>query len=248
MKTFFKRAFFQAALGLSTAVVASQMSFGGTPANPQAPERPFGLSIISYVQVAKSDAEASSFYNTHIAALRQIINANLSESVKVSNVSSFKLDANKLFLRQQANKPIRVYFLAEGAGYRNSLGFAFTPAGSETSGQPYLIFPDASSGSKRGKSAPVMEGDFVEIGRGGNGYQLDFFVISDGANGGKTWLWNDIDKNSDRLQHVVAYHVPNTSLILIGFEDIVGGGDLDYNDCLFVVDIGFENIEALYPH
>ncbi len=65
-----------------------------------------------------------------------------------------------------------------------------------------------------------MEGDFVDIGRGGNGFQLDFFLISNGANGGTTWLWNDIDKNSDKLQHVVAYHVPGSSLILIGFEDI----------------------------
>ncbi len=93
-----------------------------------------------------------------------------------------------------------------------------------------------------------MEGDFVEIGRGGNGYQLDFFLISDGANGGKTWLWNDVAKNVDKLQHVVAYHVPNSSFILIGFEDIIGGGDLDYNDCLFVVDVGIENIDADYPH
>ena len=223
-------------------------AIAGTPAPIQSPARPYNLNTISYVQTARSDVDADSFYINQLPQLRQIINENLAESVRLTNVSSLKLDGDKLFLRQQANKTIRVYFLAEGAGYHNSLGFAFTPAGSPTPGTPYLIFPDASVGSKRTSTEPLREGDFVEIGRGGNGYQLDFFLISDGARNGKTWLWNDVDKNSDHLQHLVAYHVPGTSLILIGFEDIIGGGDLDYNDCLFVVDVGFENINAEYPY
>ncbi len=206
------------------------------------------MPVVSPVMRARSDARSTHFSNTYISTLRQIIDVSLKEGVVLQNVSTLKLDANKLFLRQQANQSIRVYFLAEGAGYMNTVGFAFTPAGSETAGTPYLVFPNASTGSRRTTSTPVMEGDFVDIGRGGNGFQLDFFLISNGANGGTTWLWNDIDKNSDKLQHVVAYHVPGSSLILIGFEDILGGGDLDYNDCLFVVDIGFENIEADYPH
>ncbi len=234
--------------------IASLFGFGstsihaGTPASPTSPARPFNLPIISHVQALKTDAKSTAFYNNNLPQLLQIINSNLSESVPLSNVSALKLDANKLFLRTEAVETIRIYFLGEGAGYHNSLGFAFTPAGSSTPGTPYLIFPDASEGSKRTKTEPLKKGDFVEIGRGGNGFQLDFFLISDGVNGGKTWLWNDVAKNSDGLQHLVAYHVPDTSMILIGFEDIIGGGDLDYNDCLFVVDIGFENINAEYPN
>jgi hypothetical protein len=39
--------------------------------------------------------------------------------------------------------------------------------------------------------------------------------------------------------------MPDSPYVLVGFEDIVGGGDLDYNDALFVVDIGIENASNL---
>ncbi len=222
---------------------------GGTvtyPANiVQSPARPFGLPIIGNVQGNRSDARALAFHTTYFPTFQQIINDQLSESVVFSNASGFKLNASKLFLRTASDKPIRVYFLAEGAGYHNSLGFSYTPAGSPTPGTPYLIFPDASIGSSRSTWEPLQPGDFIDIGVGGNGWQLDFFVISNGVNGGTTWLWNDVDKNSDDLQHVVAFLLPGTPYVLIGFEDIVGGGDLDYNDALFVVDIGAVNAQNL---
>jgi hypothetical protein len=34
--------------------------------------------------------------------------------------------------------------------------------------------------------------------------------------------------------------IPDSPLILVGFEDLWGGGDRDYNDILYVVDIGRE--------
>jgi hypothetical protein len=37
----------------------------------------------------------------------------------------------------------------------------------------------------------------------------------------------------------------NTPYLLIGFEDLYGGGDRDYNDLMFVVDFGEENVEKL---
>ncbi len=117
---------------------------GGTvtyPANiVQSPARPFGLPIIGNVQGNRSDARALAFHTTYFPTFQQIINDQLSESVVFSNASGFKLNASKLFLRTASDKPIRVYFLAEGAGYHNSLGFSYTPAGSPTPGTPYLIF------------------------------------------------------------------------------------------------------------
>lgn len=212
---------------------------------PQSPARPFGLPILGLVKAKSSDSRAASFQTNYFPTFQQIINDQLRESVQFNNASGFKLDASKLFLRSASDKSIRVYFLAEGAGYHNSIGFSFTPAGSPTPGTPYLLFPDASVGSKRTTSEPLVPGDFIDLGVGGNGWQLDFFLISNGVNGGTTWLWNDTQKNSDRLQHVVAFVLPNTPYILLGFEDIVGGGDLDYNDALFVVDIGMVNAQNL---
>lgn len=224
----------------SSAQVAAQYG-------PQSPARPFDLPIFDYVTVKKHDQRARDFYNNYYPDFQTIISEQLSERVEFTGRSGFSLDASKLFLRTVSDEPIRIYFLAEGAGYHNSLGFSYTPAGSEMPGSPYLIFPDASirSGSERTTWEPLKPGDYIDIGVGGNGYQLDFFLIANAVNGGRQWLWNDIEKNPDGLQHVVAFVMPDTPFVLIGFEDIVGGGDLDYNDALFVVDIGEINAENL---
>jgi len=225
-----------------------------TPTSPQPTIRPFSLPLISQTQLTGSDSRAAAFNSDYLPRFRQIINDNLSESVVFTGVSGFKLDSSKFFLLRQSPYPIRVYFLAEGAGFWNTLGFAFTPAGQAQSGTPYLIFPNASDnpGRPRTLNTPVREGDFVDIGVGGNGWQLDFFLIADGARSGRTWYWNDIDKNGDGLQHVVAFLIPNSPFILVGFEDLWGGGDRDYNDILYVVDIGLENARLLqdtsFPH
>ena len=233
------------ALGTSTAAMA------GTLASPQATPVPLNLPVIGNVQVTGSDSRAAAFNSQWLPKFQTIINDNLRESVVFSNATGFRLDSSKLFLRQECVDTIRVYFLAEGAGYRNTLGFAFTPAGSATPGSPKVIFPNASSGTgSRTVNEPLRTGDFVEIGKGGNGWQLDFYLLSDGYNRWKnnstiTWLWNDITKNGDGVQHVVAFAMPNSPYILIGFEDLIGGGDLDYNDVLFVVDIGMVNATSL---
>jgi len=230
---------------------ANLAAYAGTPASPQATPVPLGLPVAANVQVTGSDGRAAAFNSVWLPRFQKVINDNLSEQVVFTNATGFQLDSSKLFLRQEAVETIRIYFLAEGAGYQNTLGFSFTPAGSPTPGSPKVIFPNASVGSgTRNIETPIRVGDFVEIGRGGNGWQLDFFLISDAfrqwrnsnqTNRNLAWLWNDISKNGDGLQHVVAFAMPNSPYVLIGFEDIVGGGDLDYNDALFVVDIGIEN-------
>jgi hypothetical protein len=243
---------------LSFGVFASFVSnaaMAGSPASPQATPVPFNISVAGNVQVSGSDSRAASFNSDWLPAFQRVVNDNLKEQAVFTGANGFKLDSSKLFLRQEAYQTIRVYFIGEGAGYRNALGFSFTPAGSSTPGTPKLIFPNASigSGATRTVNEPIRVGDFVEIGTGGNGWQLDFFLISDGfniwrnnpKNAKATYLWNDVKKNSDGLQHVVAFAMPNSPYILVGFEDIVGGGDLDYNDALFVVDIGIENTKPM---
>lgn len=243
------------AFAAASTLSVSNLALSGTPANPQATPVPLNLPVIGNVQVTGSDTRAAEFNSQWLPTFRTIINDNLSESVVFTSAPGFKLDSAKFFLRQQASRTIRVYFLAEGAGYQNTLGFSFTPAGSPTPGSPKVLFPNASIGSgRRTVDIPVREGDFVDIGVGGNGWQLDFFLISNGfrmwrdsnqTNTNLGWLWNDKSRNSDGLQHVVAFALPNSPYILVGFEDIIGGGDLDYNDALFVVDVGIENVDVL---
>lgn len=222
--------------------------FSQTVASVQSPARPLGLPVHGPVYKYASDARSADFYVNYMPDFLEIIEDQLSESVEFTGRSGFKLDASRLFLRTASDENIRIYFLFEGAGYHNTVGFAWTPAGSPYRGTPTVLFPDASirGGSTRTTWEPLKCGDFVEIGVGDNGYQLDFFLISNAVNGGTQWLWNDPHENPDLLQHMVAFMLPDSPFILLGFEDIIGGGDLDYNDALFVVDIGEINAENLF--
>lgn len=53
--------------------------------------------------------------------------------------------------------------------------------------------------------------------------------------------------NPDGINHVVsfAYAMKDSPYLILGFEDLYGGGDRDFNDLLFAVDIGAINVAAL---
>jgi hypothetical protein len=233
---------------LAVSPLTGTLALAQTVAPVQSPARPFNLPVQGPVYAYASDARSADFYVNYMPAFLDIIQDQLSESVEFEGRDGFKLDASRLFLRTASDEPIRIYFLFEGAGYHNTVGFAWTPAGSQSRGQSTILFPDASvrSGSTRTTWEPLKCGDFIEIGVGDNGYQLDFFLISDAVNGGQQWLWNDPTENIDGLQHLVAFMLPDSPFILLGFEDIIYGGDLDYNDALFVVDIGEINAQNLF--
>lgn len=224
----------------------------------QATARPFGLQPVAPVQLAGSDARSQDFNENFLPYFRELVNTKLSESVDFTDRDGFRLDASRLFLRTESDLPIRIYFVHEGAGYHNSLGFSATPAGADQMGAPHLIFPDASFhgvwSQRRTPNAPLVVGDFIEIDRGAPGIQLDFFCVANGAGNSRsyggtrivgTW-YNNEELNADGLQHAVAFLLPDSRYVMIGFEDLYGGGDLDYNDCLFVVDIGEVNARNLF--
>ncbi|HTL89199.1 MAG TPA: DUF4114 domain-containing protein [Leptolyngbya sp.] len=174
------------------------------------------------------------------------------EGLEIPNSSQFLLDPSMLNLKFDYN--VSVSFINEGAGFRNQLGFASTGA-TKTSGK---IFNDVScTGSgcvgDWGGSALKL-GDTVKLGTILGGSQLDFGLKADGFNGGTNIFGTKTAGNPDGLQHVVAYAV-DKSHILIGFEDLYGakgatGGknqnsDRDFNDVIFVVDVGEKNLKVL---
>jgi hypothetical protein len=216
--------------------------------------RPFGLDIVDQVGLAGSDAAAADFLNQSLPTMQRLIDQNLSERVAIRDRSQMEgliaLDPSALRLSTAAD--VRVYFVGEGAGYHNSLGFN-TGGGGIDSGNPLLIFPDASSPNSylssgtgvRTLSEPLFPGDFVELGRFEAGTQLDFFLISNGASGGRNVFSTDVRVNSDGLDHVVAFAQVESPYLLFGFEDMLHGGDLDYNDLLFAVYFGEQNVKTL---
>jgi hypothetical protein len=181
------------------------------------------------------------------------------ESVALPNSGQFKLDPSKLNLKYDHD--VSVFFINEGAGYRNQL--AFNAAG--TTNKSGLLFNDISCegtecvGGWGGNALKL--GDGVKLGNITAGTQLDFWLKSDGLNRGDSAniFGTKTASNADGLQHTVAYAYNN--YILLAFEDLYGGlhasgvdsatgkwnedSDRDFNDVVVVLDIGEANVKAL---
>lgn len=168
-------------------------------------------------------------------------------AIGAQEVAAQRLDADKLFLKH--DHEVRVWFINEGAGYRNQLAYEATKGDDYDKG---MIFDDVSCKTgcqlSNGKNAPLDIGDFVDLGLIEGGTQLNFLLKADGANGAKTRNGDiygaDESLNGDGLQHLMAFDVEagGRNYLLMGFEDLRNGGDLDYNDAVFVVDFGEGNL------
>lgn len=216
------------------------------------------LDIVAPVMLAGSDEASAVFQKEVLPSIQKLVSINLSETLNFSKQGSFSLDPTKLFLATESTA--RVYFVGEGAGYHNTLGFNTLLAGDKTPSEvvmagSQIIFPDASStvssfnvaGAKytRTTREPLLPGDFVDLGTFKSGSTLDFFLIADGASGGRNAYAAPATRNPDKLDHVVAFALPDSPYLIIAFEDMYGGGDRDYNDVIFALDIGRANIQNL---
>lgn len=228
----------------------AQPPLDGIPSPVQSTVRPQGLTIVGPVMQAGSDADAADFQRKVLPSINQLLSVRLAECARF-NDSSFLLDPSRLTLRTESD--VRVYFVGEGAGYRNTLGFSIQADG-KIGGNQALIFPDASSpissydpgkAAVRTSTMPMLPGDFVDLGTRSAGSVLDFFLISNGANGGSSRFGTVAAKNPDHINHVVAFALADSPYLLLGFEDMLGGGDRDFNDVLIAVDIGARNVAAL---
>ena len=233
---------FFAALATAASLVSFSASAETSPI--QSPVRPFGLEIVNKVQTAATDEASKNFQVNVLPSVSKLVNEKLSESKKIDD-SAYLLDPSKLKLKTDSD--VRVYFVGEGAGYANTLGYTTDGTGRIDSKTAQLIFPNASTGAKLTKNEPVQAGDFVNLGKIKGGSALDFFIIANGANGGKTSFSTQRSQNPDGINHVVsfAYTMKDSPYLILGFEDLLNGGDRDFNDVLFAVDIGAVNVAAL---
>ncbi|NJR39144.1 MAG: DUF4114 domain-containing protein [Leptolyngbyaceae cyanobacterium CSU_1_4] len=173
------------------------------------------------------------------------------ERLELTGAHQVMLDPSKLFLKYAHN--VSTYFINEGAGFRNQLAYeATSKTGEKTSN---LLFSDIASTESilANSDGPLKKGDGVNIGKVAAGTQLDFWLKSNGKNGGQNVFGTKTESNGDGLQHVVAYAYEN--YILLGFEDLWGekgatdgknqNSDRDFNDAVFVLDIGKNNVQNL---
>jgi hypothetical protein len=150
------------------------------------------------------------------------------------------LDATGLLF--DTSEIIEVYFIHEGAGYKNQVLFTADDQA------PNMLIENASlqgSGGDLRAGDGFILGDFEGL---SNIAQFEFLIASNGYNKtNPTLLYTDASKNSDGLEHVTAFGYTDEATgdfyTFIGFEDIVGGGDLDYNDVVLVAK-GFTNPDA----
>ncbi|WP_242051526.1 DUF4114 domain-containing protein [Nostoc sp. FACHB-280] len=167
-------------------------------------------------------------------------------AIAADQVKAQKVDFSQLFLAQKHN--VRVWFLNEGATYKNQLAYE------SIRGEKYdkgMIFENISCDStknkcERGEKDGVLDiGDFVDLGSFKAGTQLNFLLKADGYS--KTPKNGDIygadpTLNPDGVQHLMGWKIDN--YLIMSFEDLRNGGDKDYNDTLFVVDFGKNNLKS----
>lgn len=183
---------------------------------------PYDLDIANPVQLSGSDAQSKAFNN-------------YLESYMKNGNNKFKVSNGMLTLTQDSN--VRAYFVSESAGYENTLGVSSLGKTILTS-DAKLIFPNASTDySVRTKDTPLLPGDFVDLGRYNKGAQLDFFLIANGFNGGSQLFSTSQSLNSDGLIHSIALNNNGSPYQIIAWEDLLGGGDRDFNDCIFAFEL-----------
>ena len=91
----------------------------------------------------------------------------------------------------------------------------------------------------------LLPGDFVQWGSFAAGTTFDFFLIADGANGGTNVYSTDASINADGFKHAIVHAVVGSPYVLFAFEDLPGGGDQDFGDLVFALQIGRRNVNHL---
>ena len=167
-------------------------------------------------------------------------------------VETYQLDPTKLDLIYDHD--VKVHFIGEGAYFRNMLGVTTTG----TTEMEQVLFDDITcltdacstfTGYRDADSNPVANGgldagETVDLGTIAAGTNLDFWLGANayGRENYSTW-YGDASKNADGTQHLMAYEFEN--YLVLAWEDVWGGGDEDYNDVVFAVDVGEGNLRHI---
>jgi hypothetical protein len=131
----------------------------------------------------------------------------------------------------QATGDITAYFAGSNASYTNEIG---------------LLVNGVATGVTGLTNHTSAYGDKMVLGSVNAGDVLTFELINRTPGDVGPW-YSDAALNADGMQHIYASTYAGDKLIptgiAIGFEDLVAGGDLDYNDENFV----FANVAAASP-
>ncbi|MDW4500455.1 DUF4114 domain-containing protein [Sulfitobacter sp. D35] len=237
-------------------VISAGAAAAATISPFQSTARPQGSEIAGPVQLAGSDDRAATFQQEVLPTMFDAARQDLGENQVVDDLGALALDTSRMVVSDVVVP--RIYFVWEGAGFHNSL-LAQVIRADGTVEDESIIFPDASSAASwwggyrenggRSASTPLLAGDFVDLDHQLNpGDRLTLQLLANGANGGSSLFSTDPSRNVDGLdQHVVGLlsSAPSAKgFVLMGFEDLWGGSDQDYNDVILAVDFGEANTRA----
>ncbi|MCC5638208.1 DUF4114 domain-containing protein [Nostoc sp. CHAB 5844] len=220
----------------------------------------------------KSRNEAPVEFKDNIQNFRDFVGKE-ARYLAPETIGAHKVDLSQSQLQLKYAHDTKVFFIGETAGgYRNRLDFKATYGNTVTTGK---IFGDTSCSTKDSgfqnfsdfcqnpndalanksqQDSPLNVGDWVDLGKFQAGTTLDFLLHSNDINGGiyrtnqkgqtvKGVFGLNNATNPDGLQHAMAYVYKN--FLVLGYEDLWGGGDKDYNDVVFAIDIGERNASRL---
>lgn len=244
-------------MAVTLCALSMLMGCGSNNAPVQAEARPYGLPLAGQVQASGSDWASWRFNRRYLPEFVKTASDSFNAENLRTRFAAYALDPSALKLAEETK--VRVYFVGEASGYRNALGINLTGVGIRE-GEAELIFPVAETeitlyeaakrkGSpvrgERTQDAPLVPGDFVDLGNLPAGTHLEFFIVANDNQGNVNVYTAHPLRNDDRERHVAAVAVPDSPYLLLSFEDMYGGGDRDYSDCVFAVQMSGYNIQAL---
>ncbi|MCC6142305.1 MAG: DUF4114 domain-containing protein [Candidatus Hydrogenedentes bacterium] len=259
----------QAVLATAVAVVlvlVVLLPWGGLEQSPyQAERRPFDLFSAGPVMKAGSDWKSFWFRHALLPRMAGLASEKFNAKAIATNFADVVLNPARLTLEEECN--VRVYFVGEASGYLNALGINLEGNGIKA-GNPKLVFPRAetrvdlyrSSGNfflrlwtrlqlafwnARSADMPLFPGDFVDLGTLPAGTRLSFFLVADNHSGDVRVYTPIASENPDGIPHMVAVAIEDTPFLMLSFEDMFEGGDRDYSDCVFAVQLSGYNVQAL---
>ncbi len=227
---------------------------------------PSGLPVKGVIQAAGSDFRSLFMRVFELPEFMKLAAEKFNHEAFLKRFDQIKIDPAQLVMKGESE--VRVYFIGEGAAAHNSLGLNLEGVGTEE-GRPFVLFPNVYAYLRvkvgamfadllrflwfgygfRSENRPLKPGDFVDLGKLPAGTHLGFFLINNGygdGQGKRGPVFTAIpDRNPDRRPHMVAFAVENSPYLLISFEDQLNGGDADYGDAIFAVEMSKENIGAL---
>lgn len=188
-----------------------------------------------------------------VDSFQQFVNTEF-QALDLDTIKARKLDLRNLTLKKA--QEIKVYFIKEEGMYHNQLqvvstgstnlnGMVFDEIACDVTGCWYSTWESTYGYSLISSDKALQLGDYVSLGNLESGSVLDFKLLVDGANqdDGDIWHIND-SLNIDGMQHVIAYEYEG--YLVLAWEDEANGGDAaDYNDVVFALDIGQDNLDCI---